>query len=137
MEQHDKASSFHPVKSIQRLREKHPLGGHAGEEDHGKVIKTEVERHPSGPGHTVRAHHADGHIAEHQHPDAASAHDHAKDLMSGGDSMQSNGQVDTDTDGECPNCGAQMTDGECPQCGYQDKNGNVAAVNDHDGDEAA
>jgi hypothetical protein len=132
--EHDKAASYHPVKSIQRFREKNPMGGHAGAEDHGKVIKTEVERHPSGPGATVRAHHADGHIAEHQHPDEATAHDHAKDLMSGGDSMQSNGQVDTATDSECPHCGAQMVDGECPQCGYQDKPGG-AQPNDHDEDD--
>lgn len=121
---HDNAESYHPVPSIRRVRSKFPISGKdSGEktnltDEHGPVVKTEVEKQPGGSA-MVRAHHAKGHVEEHQHPNEAAAHDHAKDLMSGGDSMRSDGQVDTDTDAECPHCGAQMTDGECPQCGYK------------------
>lgn len=109
--------SFHPVPSIRRLREKNAQAKGDGK-DHGPVIKTEVDRHDDGSA-TMTAHHADGHKQEHHHPTEAEAHDHAKDLMSGGDAMRSDGQVDTETDQTCPNCGAQMEDGECPQCGYE------------------
>jgi hypothetical protein len=111
------AESFHPVPSIRRMREKHAGAKNDGA-DHGPVTKTEVERHEDGSA-TVTAHHADGHVQEHHHPTEADAHDHAKDMMSGGDAMRSDGEVDTEPDGTCPNCGAKMVDGECPQCGYE------------------
>jgi|SRR6185369_17657643 len=138
---HDSADNFHPVPGIRRTRAKFPLAGHGEKtnltDEHGPVIKTEVEKKPGG-GATVRAHHAKGHIEEHQHPDEATAHDHAKDLMSGGDSMRSDGQVDTATDTECPQCGGSMVDGECQQCGYVAKpTDRMAGGDENEGGEAA
>lgn len=137
---HDKAESYHPVPSIRRMREKHPIGGSAGGEktnltdEHGPVVKTEVEKQPGG-GATMRAHHAKGHVEEHQHPDEASAHEHAQSLMSGGDSMNPDGKVEDGSGGdECPNCGAHMEGGKCPQCGYEEKPG-AGGENDHDEDD--
>lgn len=118
---HDNAESYHPVPSIRRAREKSPLATHGEKtnltDEHGPVTRTEVEKHDNGTAH-VTAHHAKGHVEVHQHPNVAAAHDHAENLMSGGDSMNS----DTKGDGseqECPNCGGEMVDGKCSQCGYE------------------
>lgn len=123
------AESFHPVPGVRRAREAHPLAkpgssshtnphGKSMEQDHGQVTRTEVEKHDDGTAH-VTAHHADGHVASHQHPHVQAAHDHAQDLMSGGDSMRSDGAVDTED--TCPNCGGSMIGGKCETCGYEKK----------------
>lgn len=138
---HDSAESFHPVPSIRRARAAHPIGGKSGGEktnltdEHGPVTRTEVEKHEDGTAH-VTAHHAKGHVEVHQHPSVQEAHDHANDLMSGGDPMDSDGKLDDNAE-ECPNCGSKMEGGKCPQCGYEAKPaaGTAAAGGDQDADD--
>lgn len=121
----DNAEGFHPVPSIRRARAASPLSGSKDAKpdasaEHGPVKRTEVEKHADGKAHVI-AHHEDGHAETHQHANVQEAHDHASDLMAGGDSMGSSGQVDDDSEGECPECGGAMKDGTCQQCGYKAK----------------
>lgn len=93
------ASTYHPVPSVRRFREREAAKGHDGhhsagfssqtnphghglEQQHGPVTKTEVEKHEDGTAHVV-AHHKDGHVQAHQHPNVAAAHAHARNLMAG------------------------------------------------------
>lgn len=123
---HDPAESYHPVPGIRRTRAKFPLSGHGEKtnltDEHGPVTRTEVEKKDDGTAHVI-AHHAKGHVEVHQHPDLASAHEHAATLMGGGDAMNSDGKVEDGSQKgeECPNCGDTMQDGKCPTCGYEDK----------------
>ena len=135
---HGKAENYHPVKSVQRLRERHPIGGSAGGEktnltdEHGPVVETKVTKHDDGTAH-VTARHSKGHEEIHQHPDIASAHEHANTLMSGGDSMDSAKPGEEGGEEECPHCGGKMDAGKCTQCGYEE--GEETGMNDHDADD--
>jgi hypothetical protein len=139
------ARSYHPNPSVARGKMaalKDLMGpedkegeGHPHEADvaeHGPIHKSMVES--EGGKHTVVAHHEDGHIGRHEHPDIESAHAHHAAIM-GGAGGESNrheagespefeaGEREGAQEESCPSCGGEMENGKCKTCGYEEDAG--------------